>query len=814
MADRQTSERWAQLDLLLERALDLPPEARSALIERECAHDPALKAEALALVGQLETRGDMFDLDAQAAASGDESRSRFALGTRVGAYRVIDVLGRGGMGEVYLAERADGQIEQTVALKVLRRDTAEQAARFLAERQILARLEHPGIARLYDAGITADSQPYMVMERVQGVPITQGCDARHASLEARLALFLQACEAVAFAHRNLVVHRDLKPGNILVTQTGQVKLLDFGVAKYLPQAESNATRETPVTLSYAAPEQLQHGGVTTATDVYALGVLLFELLTGRLPWNTSRFPLGVAVEKLMHEDAPLPSAVESKAVPASRLAGDLDAIVAKALRKNPLDRYPTVDELAHDIRRHLNGEPVSARDGAMAYVLGRFLSRHRWAVAGVSAVVIALAAGLASTAYQAREAARERDIARVEAARSDAVRDYLMLMFREAAEEKGEGELTAKQVLERSASQLMSSAARQSGERLEVFQALGELYAAIDDYEGAAPIFRHYLETVGPDADPALRAEIQHNLAIAEFRLGNAKQARELLKIAQDFWNRDPERYRESLSSSRTIQSQLERDAGDAAQAIKTLQQGLAERIAISGRSHRETAYVLNALGLAQMSAGQLPDADRTLSEAIQIMTALGKQDTGNMLTMLSNQAVIAAMLGDSARAEPLFVKAVQLRRQLYGRSAALAALQQNLGRLLVRSGRAAEAKPLLEDALAMAREFTGPKSAMTVTIMLSVAEVRVVLHDVAAESSLQEALRAISSLYDERHVLYARGEQVLAQLRIDQGRKSEATRAIESSKQKLEALGPPAAPYLPEIKRLRDAVAAMPGGK
>jgi len=813
MLDEQTSQRWAQLDLILERALDLPPEARRAFVERECVGQDALKAEALALVAQLETRGDLFDLDADPAAANARPERLFQPGARVGAYRVLSVLGQGGMGEVYLAERADGQLEQTVALKVLRRDAISYTGRFLAERQILARLEHPGIARLYDAGITAESQPYMIMERVQGLQITRACDERHANLDARLGLFLQVCEAVAYAHRNLIVHRDLKPGNIMVSDAGQVKLLDFGVAKYLAHTENHATRETPLTLAYAAPEQVSDGRVTTATDVYALGVLLFELLTGRLPWNTGRLALAVAIEKVLHEEAPLPSRAGGKAVAPALLRGDLDAIVARALRKDPADRYISVDELANDVRRHLRREPVGAREGAMMYVLGRFLKRYRWAVAGVACVVVALAAGLAGTTYQAREAARERDIARTEAARSDAVRDYLMLMFRDAAEERSEGDLTAKQVLERSASQLMAGAARQNGERLAVFQTLGELYAAIDDYEGAAPIFRHYLATVGPNADPALRAEIQHNLAIAEFRLGNAAEARKQLKQAQDFWNANPDRYRESLASSRSIQSQLERDGGDTAQALKTLQAGLAERVAISGRGHRETAYALNALGLAQMNAGQLPEADRTLAEAIQIMSALGKDNTGNMLTMISNQAVIAAMLGDTTRAEPLFVKAVQLRRQLYGRSAALAALQQNLGRLLVRSGRAADAKPMLEDSLAMAREFTGPKSALTVTIMLSVAEVQVVTADAEAEKSLQEALEAVASLYDEKHVLYARGEQVLARQRLRQGRLADAKQAIDSSERKLMALGAPAAPYLAEIQKLRQELAtASPG--
>ena len=807
MNERNPAQRWREIDRLLDRALDLPIADRAAFIERECATDTGLREEVMRLVAQLETRGDVFDIDTTGPAA--QESPELPAGHRIGAYRVLSLLGRGGMGEVYLAERADGQLEQSVALKLLRLDATGHAGRFLDERQILARLEHPAIARLYDAGITTDERPYMVMECVRGVPVTQWCLQRHSALDERLQLFLRICDAVAYAHRNLVIHRDLKPGNIFVTETGEVKLLDFGVAKRMSQADANATRATPVTLSYAAPEQLQQGRMTTATDVYALGVLLFELLTGKPPWRTHRFPLAIAVEKLLHEEPPLASVTAANkplsGVPVHRIAGDLDAMIAKALRKDPSDRYPTVTDFAQDVRRHLRGEPIAARDGAVMYVFGRFLKRHRWAVASALSLIVVLAGGLAGTAWQAREAARERDIARTEAARSDAVRDYLMLMFRDAAEEKGEGELTAKQVLERSASQLMAkSAGDQSAQRLEIFQTLGELYAAIDDYEGAAPIFRHYLATAGAGADPALRAEIRHNLAIAEFRLGNAAEARKQLQLAQTFWGTDPRRYRESLASSRVVQSQLERDSGDIDGAIATLQAGLAERIAISGRSHRETAYALNALGLAQMNAGQLQDADRTLGEATQIMRALGKEESANTLTMISNQAVIAAMLGDTARAEPLFVKAVQLRRQLYGRSAALAALQQNLGRLMVRSGRVAEAKPLLEDALAMSREFTGEKSALSLTIMLSVAEARIALAEAAAEVSLQDALKAIAAQHDDKHVLYARGEQLLARLRIQQGRHAEAAKAIDSSERKLAALGKAGAAYLPEISALR----------
>lgn len=812
MTGSEIPRAWAALDALLDRVLSQAPHLRRAFIEREAAGDPRLCREALALLDEFDTRGDLLDRPALDAVACRDVAVDPQPGHQIGAYRVLSLLGRGGMGDVYRAERADGQFEQQVAIKLLRHDAVEHLGRFIAERGILATLKHPGIARLYDAGITDNRRSYMVMELIEGVPITEWCRQRGASLEARLDLFQQVCDAVACAHQNLVIHRDLKPDNVLVTRDGHVKLLDFGVAKLLTDVVDDATRETPMTLSYAAPEQLLRTDASTAVDVYSLGVLLFELVTARVPWPVGRCSIAVVMEKVLHEIAPLPSVVAARQVrppvPARRLSGDLDAIVARALRKEARDRYPTVFSMQTDVRRHLRGDAVVARGGARSYLLVHFLRRHRWAVAAVLSLVAVLAAGLVGTAWQAHVAARERDIARTEAARSDAVRDYVMLMFREAEEEAGEGGLTAKQVLERSAAKLMADPSQPRPQRASVYQALGELFSAIDDYAGAAPIFRAYLEGAGARADPALVAEVRHDSAIAEFRLGDAALAQQLLDQAQAFWNNDPQRYADLLASSRVIQSQLQRDRGDVDGAIRTLRAGLADRIKLSGRGDRETAYVMNALALALMDAGQLQESDRLLDECLKIMAGLGKQDSGNALTMLGNQAVIAARLGDNRRAEPLFQRAVDLRRRLYGRSAALAAMQQNLGRLMVRSGRAGAARGLLADALIMSREFTGDHSPMTLTIMLSVAEAEISLQEPTAEEALRQSLHAIAVQLGMEHVLYARGEQLLARLRLNQNRRDEARVAIGSAQRKLEALGDAGAPYLAENVVLRARLA------
>ncbi|MEJ1961405.1 MAG: serine/threonine-protein kinase [Gammaproteobacteria bacterium] len=304
------------------------------------------------------------------SAQEEHVRGDLPEGTRLGPWRLLHLIGRGGAGEVYLAVRADGAFQQKAAIKVLHRGAVAETTRFKVEREILARLEHPGIARLLDGGVHADGRPYMVMEYVEGVSLTEFCDAGSLDLDSRLKLFIEVCDVVALAHRNFVVHRDLKPRNILITQDGRVKLLDFGVAKLLDAVAGPAAEKTsaPLTPDYAAPEQLTGQPITTATDVYALGVVLFELLTSRKPFHNTAMPVAHAVRSVLQEVPPAPSRaarlLESARVPARRLEGDLDAIVAKCLRKEASHRYENVDALELDLRRHRRSEPVSAREGA------------------------------------------------------------------------------------------------------------------------------------------------------------------------------------------------------------------------------------------------------------------------------------------------------------------------------------------------------------------------------------------------------------------------------------------------------------------
>jgi serine/threonine protein kinase/tetratricopeptide (TPR) repeat protein len=388
-----SAQQRVRIDELLDEMLDLPEADRLAALEKRPVDDPRV---AEAVKGWLHAvHASSNFLTSPLRPLKEEHVQDSAVGLRLGAWRLTRLIGCGGMGDVYEAARADGEFEQRVAIKLLQRGTAGAARRFQTERQILARLEHAGIARLYDGGITPDSRLYMVMEYVEGRPITEFCAQHESSLTQRLGLLIQVCEAVSFAHRNHIIHRDLKPSNILVTADGTVKLLDFGIAQLLESQRARITQTavTPMTPICAAPEQLTGGETTPATDVYALGLLLFELLTGAHPWMSHDTPILQAMRTVLERPAPLASRVAAShplpAVPARRIRGDLDAIVAKALHKEPDHRYASVEGLRGDVIHFLRGEPVDVRKHAHFYVFGRTLRRYRWPVgAGIAAVLL------------------------------------------------------------------------------------------------------------------------------------------------------------------------------------------------------------------------------------------------------------------------------------------------------------------------------------------------------------------------------------------------------------------------------------------
>lgn len=520
---------WLRVKEVLQKALEVNAAERAKLLD-EMGVSGETRREVESLLSFDDANGGMMELSAVELSRdfiAEDSGSELA-GQRVGHYRIVSELGQGGMGSVYLAERADGKFEQKVALKLLKREMNTRALRrhFEQEREILASLEHPNIARLLDAGSTDDRVPYIAMEYVDGLPIDDYCSVHNLDLNARLELFMTVCAAVDFAHRNLVVHRDLKPSNMIVTRDGVPKLLDFGISKILSKGYEEAdsatiTRMGVMTPSYASPEQLRRESVTTLSDVYSLGVILFELLSGRRPFESKEGDLREIYSAVLEKEPPLPSsliptktatssppipliradeaatepldteleavrrtAVERAPVSVQRIRGDLDNIVLKAIRKEPERRYASPGQLAEDIRRHLQGLTVTARPNTFSYRATKFISRNKIGVIAAALVLLALTVGLAVALWQAQVAQAER--AKAEKRFSDVrqlANSYLFDVYPQV--ENLEGSLKAREAILRNALAYLDGLSAEAAGDRELQAELATAYEKVGDVQGA-----------------------------------------------------------------------------------------------------------------------------------------------------------------------------------------------------------------------------------------------------------------------------------------------------------------------------------------
>ncbi len=569
------ADRWLQIKTLFEQALEQAPEARADFV-RASGADDSVRDEVLSLLVHADAPTSAagvfidareFVLDA-AAVLDSPAPAAERTGERLGAWEIVGTLGSGGMGDVFEAVRADGAFEGRAAIKVLKRgmDSAAVLARFAQERRALARLTHAHIARLYDAGMTADGLPYFVMERVDGVSIDSAVQGL--SLEARLALFLQLADAVAYAHRNLLVHRDLKPTNVLVDRDGQVKLLDFGIAKALDpvEAASEATQgaQRPYTPRYASPEQVRGEPASTATDVYSLGVLLYQLLTGQRPYGRDAQSPAEAARAVLEEAPTRPSAALTEASARSeldpdwikhrrRLAGDLDNMLLKALEKPIERRYASVDAFAADVRAYLDGRPVSAHAPDWRYLAGKFIARHRAPVAAGAAAVLALVIGAGTTAWQAHEARRARDLAQTRLDQTREVTRALVFRFGDAITHLPGGMRIKEDLL------------KESAQALERIEAAGAGDAALRGE--LAGVYARLAELQGNQTSVSLDQ--------GEDALKNAQRA---LDLAAPVWaeRRGDWRFALAVAVAHLTSAQQWRNRGEVKRALDVLEAGLA----------------------------------------------------------------------------------------------------------------------------------------------------------------------------------------------------------------------------------------------
>lgn len=804
---------WDRIEALFDDLVGLSPADRATRLNRADIPDD-IRAEIESLLTAADTGGI---LDAAPPPLSGPTRhvgySSLAAGDQIGAFTVDRLIGRGGMGEVYLAHRATADFEQRVALKLLRADVAGRGDLFDRERRLLARLDHRGIARLIDGGVAPDGRPFMAMDYVDGTPIDAWCRTNHASLATRISLFREVCEAVGYAHANLIVHRDLKPSNILIDREGRVRLLDFGIAKLLDDSDAvPATTQAMLTPDYAAPEQLDGDAATVATDIYALGAILFELVVGAGPWRREGASIPSIIRRVLHEDPPLASKAAQRPdapVPPTRIAGDLDAIILKAMRRDPQERYRSALELAEDVERHQALKPVRARAGSTRYRVGRFVRRYRWAVAAGTAAIVAILIGASGIAWQARKTAVERDLAFAEARRSEAIIRMLTVMFRDSRDGAAGGDATVKQMLDHTSERLVGSLDT-SARSATLITTLSDLYVNLEDPVGADTLLRRALEKGIGKSDAVATAQIKIRLASTAAAMNRTDEIAPLLDAADAVFRTDPARFRVERLDVISSRAQLAQRSGDYDRAIGLLSGALPEADSVYAENHRDLLTFYNNLLVYMAEADRLAAMPAVFAQADAVLKRTGQENSTTGLAIAQLKGVRLLKLNDYARAETIFERLVKQRRAVFGRSAGLAVDLFQLGRARLALGKFAEARQALGEARPMAKEKVGPSAVPTLIIGLSLAEATAEVGDTdSAERILAETAPLVAAMKTPGlpHGILARVNAVIL---LKQGRRAEARAALDRAEAIFRGLGRAGEAHLKSFPALRARIGAI----
>ncbi len=851
----QKSER-RHADAVLKRALELSGEAREKFLDETCSGQTRLRAllERLLTAGEsgqplLTPGGGASGPLWTALASECSEMPEPRPGDRIGAYRIVRALGRGGMATVYLAERADGEFEQTAALKVLdgARYLGDAAGRFAQERQILATLDHPHIARLIDGGTTEAGWPYVVMEYVDGKPIDRYCDEERLTIDQRIALFELVAGAVQYAHGHLIVHRDIKPSNILVTSDGKPKLLDFGIAKLLDAEAPHTAPETrnalhPMTPEYASPEQLRAEPLTTVSDVYQLGFLLYHLLTGRAPYTCDRSNIAeivrvvCTVEPVRPSQAlldaatggpPQDSADASSAARSTtperlrkRLSGDLDNIVLTALRKDPARRYPSVLHLRDDLRRYLDGMPVTARQPTIHYRATKFVARHRLAVSGIALIVLAVVAGVSSTVWQARATARE-------AQRAEAALEFLVGLFESADPDVTLGQpITARELLDRGTAKLDAEEAVAPSMRAEMLSVIGGMYTDLGLYEEALPLLEEAGALLARSGERAAGAVGRNadRLATVLYEMGRYEEAaavaQHAIAVRREDRRATPGELSRSVGNLASTRSQqglfdeadalyqealeLDRRAGDErilaghlsdyasslykagryAEARRAGAESLALHRSLYGTAHTLTATSLLNLSAVYLALGEYDSAEELLRECVTMRRQLLGEEHPHVALALSNLGHLMSKAGRLDEAEDAHRQALSIRRAVLGASHPdVATSLNNLGVVFYFNGRYKEAAENFEQVVRLWREVYGERHPHVFTALNNLGAARRDAGDFeGAEQVLHETLELRREAFGDSHQQVAQSLNNLALLLAEKGANGEAEQLIRQA--------------------------------
>jgi serine/threonine-protein kinase len=714
-------ERWRRVNDLFLAAVDLPSASRAAWLDGQCEGDVELRLEVESLL-QADAPSDAASSVARAVTSAiaESAITAPVIGTQtVGPYRILREIGQGGMATVYLAVREGGDFEQRVAIKVVRGLLGGDALRrFRAERQILASLEHPSIARLLDGGTTTDGVPYLAMEYIDGVPIDQYCNDRRLAIRERLQLFCRVCDAVSHAHRNLVVHRDIKPSNILITEDGTPRLLDFGIARLIADDGPSGmpltmTGMRMLTPEYASPEQVRGEPITTAADVYSLGVLLFELLTAQRPLAFTTRQTGEIERVVCTVEPRRPSTAVKSSKESRQLAGDLDTIVLTALRKEAARRYASASHLAEDIRRHLDGRTVIARQPTWTYRSSRFIRRHRAGVA-IAAVFAAVVIGFGVALFmQSRRVLAERDA-------SAQVTDLLLELYSayDPTSSRG-GRVTAQELLDRGASRIQAELKGQPEMQARMLDRFGALLTNIGRSDRAVDVLRSSLaarESTG-DTDSEATAETLAHLAIALVERGEMVEAEQRAQRAVDLRRRLAPATAELAEALATLGEIRDRRGEPDGPGMLREATELWRRT--KGVDSFEFAAGIGALAASSrlltgapgafIARADLLKAERAERELLVARRKVLGDEHELTAASLHTLGVLLREMARHAEAEPMLMEALATRRQLLGQQHLLVARTLDaLARVLHERHRSAEALPIAEEALAIRQALGG----------------------------------------------------------------------------------------------------------
>lgn len=714
-------DQWEEVKATIEVCLGLDPDRRKLYLDTKCAHDAALRSEVESLLNSYSAAGEGFLEMPALETPALEPPEETLTGCRIGLYQVGEKIAEGGMGAVYRAMRLS-DFQKQVAIKVVKRgmDTDFILRRFRQERQILAALDNPNIAQLLDGGATDDGRPYLVMEYIEGHPFIEYCDVHRLGEADRLKLFRTVCLAVQFAHQNLVVHRDLKDSNILITANGDPKLLDFGIAKLLePDADATITWMRMLSPECASPEQVRGQTVTTASDIYSLGVLLFRLLTGEPPYQFVTRTTAEILRVVCEEEPRKPSAVKA-------ISADLDNIVLKAMHKDPARRYVSASQLSEDIERYLDGLPVTARKDTLTYRLSKFVRRHRGATIAAGLALVSLLAGMVGTLWQAHRTAVQQQI-------TNAVNDFLrndVLAQAGASKQAGPGtkpdpELTVRTALDRAADRLQGKFGAQPLVEASIRQTIGDTYEDLGLYreaqrhvERALELRRRELGEKNPDTLATMNS-------LAELLGNQGKYADDEALHARvvDLRRRvlGPE-HRDTLTSMDGLANAY-KHLGRYAEAEALQSKVLDVRRRTLGEQDPETLVSMNDLATVYEEEGKFNLAERLFAKANEIERGVFGEEHPDTLIGMNNLAFLYSGQGMYAEAEALEKKVLEIRLRILGPEHPLTlASMNNLAVEYTQNGQFALAEPLLKGVLESRRRIFGEENPDTLVSMNNLA--------------------------------------------------------------------------------------------